>query len=203
MCCIVETLVRRDRSGKWSEHGKRARVMYNLETLETKEPKTDLDPQQRSTWFQQRNLDQRNSLRTTKPRIVPRTTNTMLGLMQYPQRVTENTANVPRNSQICGSSATYRSTVPLFKSSNQMFYATQSILRPLSHVPTSRIELIVTPSIAQDNIVRIVLFSRRGSHCSARGGLAVEGTSWTRNCRNFLCRLLLSYGFVGIIAQRG
>ena len=27
------------------------------------------------------------SLRTTKPRIVPRTTNAMLGLMQYPRRV--------------------------------------------------------------------------------------------------------------------
>ena len=26
--------------GKWSEHGRRARVIYNLETLETKEPKT-------------------------------------------------------------------------------------------------------------------------------------------------------------------
>ena len=40
MCCIIETLVRRDWSGKWSEHGRRARVIYNLETLETKEPKT-------------------------------------------------------------------------------------------------------------------------------------------------------------------
>ena len=39
MCCIIETLVRGDRSGKWSEHGRRARVIYNLETLETKEPK--------------------------------------------------------------------------------------------------------------------------------------------------------------------
>ena len=52
----------------------------------------------------------------------------MLGLMQYPQRL----GLFSRNSQICGSSATYRSTVPLFKSSNQMFYASQSILRPLS-----------------------------------------------------------------------
>ena len=40
MCCIIETMVRRDRSGKWCEHGRRARVIYNLETLETKEPKT-------------------------------------------------------------------------------------------------------------------------------------------------------------------
>ena len=40
MCCIIETLVRRDRSGKWSENGRRARVIYNLETLETKQPKT-------------------------------------------------------------------------------------------------------------------------------------------------------------------
>ena len=40
MCCIIETLVRRDRSGKWSEHGRRARVIYNLETLGTKGPKT-------------------------------------------------------------------------------------------------------------------------------------------------------------------
>ena len=29
MCCITETLVRRHRSGKWSEHGRRARVIYN------------------------------------------------------------------------------------------------------------------------------------------------------------------------------
>ena len=89
MCCIIETLVRKDRSGKWSEHGRRAHVIYNLETLETKEPKTGffVEPQQRYTWFQQRNSDQRTFLRTTKPRIVPRTTNTMLGLMQYPQRV--------------------------------------------------------------------------------------------------------------------
>ena len=88
MCCIIETLVRKDRSGKWSEHGRRAHVIYNLETLETKEPKTGFfEPQQRYTWFQQRNSDQRTFLRTTKPRIVPRTTYTMLGLMQYPQRV--------------------------------------------------------------------------------------------------------------------
>ena len=72
MCCIIETLVRKDRSGKWSEHGRRAHVIYNLETLETKEPKTGFfEPQQRYTWFQQRNSDQRTFLRTTKPRIVP------------------------------------------------------------------------------------------------------------------------------------
>ena len=40
MCCIIETLVRRDWSGKWSENGRRARVIYNLETLETKGPTT-------------------------------------------------------------------------------------------------------------------------------------------------------------------
>ena len=57
--------------------------------------------------------------------------------MRYPQ-IVEKTSNVPRNSQICGSSATYRSTVPLFKSSNQMFYATQSILRPLSRTYRSQ-----------------------------------------------------------------
>ena len=39
MFCIIETLVRRDWSGKWSEHGRRARVIYNLETLETKRTK--------------------------------------------------------------------------------------------------------------------------------------------------------------------
>ena len=38
-----------------------------------------------------------------------------------------------------------------------------------------RIELISTPSIALDTIVRIILFSWRG--CSARGGVAAEGTS--------------------------
>jgi len=81
MCCIIETLVRRDRSGKWSEHGRRAKLW------KPKNQRQVFEPQQRSTWFQQRNSDQRTSLRTTKPRIVPRTTNTMLGLMQYPQRV--------------------------------------------------------------------------------------------------------------------
>ena len=48
-----------------------------------------------------------------------------------PTYATEKTANVPRNSQVCGSSATYRS-VPSFKSSNRMFYATQSMQRPIS-----------------------------------------------------------------------
>ena len=62
MCCIVETLVRRDRSEKWSEHVRRARVIYNLETLETKNQRQVFEPQQRSTWFQQRNSDQRTSL---------------------------------------------------------------------------------------------------------------------------------------------
>ena len=38
-CCIIETLVRKDWSGKWSEHGRRARVIYNLETLETERTK--------------------------------------------------------------------------------------------------------------------------------------------------------------------
>ena len=113
MCCIIETLVRRDWSGKWSEHGRRARVIYNLETLETS-----------------------NGIRTNvlqqKLGLFSRTTNTMLGLMQYPQWL----GSFSRNSQTCGSSATYRSTVPLFKSSNQMFYATQSILRPLSRTPS-------------------------------------------------------------------
>ena len=55
------------------------------------------------------------------------------GLMQYPQRKDSDCFPTP---QICGRSATYRSTVPLFKSSNQMFYATQSILRPLSPTPS-------------------------------------------------------------------
>ena len=52
--------------GKWSEHGRRARVIHNLETLETS-----------------------NGIRTNvlqqKLGLVSRTTNTMLGLMQYPQ----------------------------------------------------------------------------------------------------------------------
>ena len=43
-----------------------------------------------------------------------------------------------------------------------------------------RIELILTPSIGLDTIVRIILFSRRGSHCSARGGVTAEGTSWDK-----------------------
>ena len=64
--------------------------------------------------------------------LFSRTTNAMLGPMQYPQCF-------PRNSQICGSSTTYTSTVPLFKSSSQMFYATQSILRPLSRTLSSAI----------------------------------------------------------------
>ena len=51
--------------------------------------------------------------------------------MQYPRRL----GLFSRNSQICGSSATYRSTVAFFKSSNQMFYATQSMLRPLLRTP--------------------------------------------------------------------
>ena len=40
-----------------------------------------------------------------------------------------------------------------------------------------RIELILTPPIAMDNIVRIILFSRRGFHGIARGDVAAEGTS--------------------------
>ena len=110
--------------GKWSEHGRRARVIHNLETLETS-----------------------NGIRTNvlqqKLGLVSRTTNTMLGLMQYPQRVLlHKQQKRPRTflaiSQICGSSATYGSTVPLFKSSNQMFYATQSILRPLSRTVSTQ-----------------------------------------------------------------
>ena len=90
MFCIIETLVRRDWSGKWSEHGRRARVVYLAQSRNSgnlKNQRQVFEPQQRSTWFQQRNSDQRTSLRTTKPRIVPRTTNTMLELMQYPHRV--------------------------------------------------------------------------------------------------------------------
>ena len=44
-----------------------------------------------------------------------------------------------------------------------------------------RSELILTPSIVLDTIVLIILFSRRGSYCcSARGGVAAEGTSCMR-----------------------
>ena len=39
-----------------------------------------------------------------------------------------------------------------------------------------RIELVSTPSIALHKIVRMSLLSCRGSNCSARGGLAAEGT---------------------------
>ena len=40
-----------------------------------------------------------------------------------------------------------------------------------------RIELILTPSIAPDNTVRLTPFTRRGSsYSSARGGVAAEGT---------------------------
>ena len=57
--------------------------------------------------------------------------------------------------------------------------------RELSHL-FQRIELISTPSIALDTIVRIILFSRRGSHCtSARGGVAGEGTSWDKKTQKF------------------
>ena len=44
------------------------------------------------------------------------------------------------------------------------------------NVATNRVDL--TPWIvALDTVVRITLFSRRGSHCcSARGGVAAEGT---------------------------
>ena len=66
----------------------------------------------------------------------------MLGLMQYPQRL----GLFSRNSQICGSSATYRSTVPLLISSNQMFYATQSILQPLSRTPSLGAVLSTRPN---------------------------------------------------------
>ena len=41
-----------------------------------------------------------------------------------------------------------------------------------------RIKLISITSIALDKILRMSLFSRRGSVCSARGGVAAEGTSW-------------------------
>ena len=50
----------------------------------------------------------------------------------------------------------------------------------LSHL-LQRIELILTRSTALDTIVRIIPFSRRGSHCSARGGVAAEGTSRNKN----------------------
>ena len=37
------------------------------------------------------------------------------------------------------------------------------------------IDLILIPSIARDKIVRMGLFSRRGSTCSARAGVAARG----------------------------
>ena len=91
-----------------------------------------------------------------------------------PTEATEKTASVPRNSQICGSSATYRSTVPLFKSSNQMFYATQSVLRPLSRTqPTDqRTQLLLGRNYAvrgplmQRVAEPLQLFKRNGNgHC--------------------------------------
>ena len=48
-----------------------------------------------------------------------------------------------------------------------------------------RIELILTPSIALDIFFRLILFSRRGSHCSAHGGVAAEGISWDTKCWSF------------------
>ena len=51
-----------------------------------------------------------------------------------------------------------------------------------------RIELILTPSIGLDTIVRTILSSRRGSHCSSRDNVGAEGTSCmlgTKKCRNF------------------
>ena len=87
MCCIIETLVRRDRSGMWSEHGRRARVIYNLETLETKELKTGFWTSATFYMVPATELGPTHFLTYHKLRVVPRTTNTMLGLMQYPQRV--------------------------------------------------------------------------------------------------------------------
>ena len=58
----------------------------------------------------------------------------------------------------------------------------------ISHM-FQRIELIVTLSIALDTIFRIILFYRRGPHCSARGGVAAKGTSCMhgpKKCRNLL-----------------
>ena len=85
MCCITETLVRRDRSGKWSEHGRRARVIYNLETLETKEPKTGFLTS--ATFYMVPATELGPTHFLTYHKTSDRTTNTMLGLMQYPQRV--------------------------------------------------------------------------------------------------------------------
>ena len=94
--------------GKWSEHGRRARVIYNLETLETS-----------------------NGIRTNvlqqKLGLVSHTTNTMLGLTQYPQGLglVSHTANMWQISNLQIDSSVIQIV-------HQMFYATQSILRPLS-----------------------------------------------------------------------
>ena len=46
--------------------------------------------------------------------------------------------------------------------------------------------MILTLWIGLDTIVRIILLSRRGSHCSARSGVAAEGTSRdNKKCRTF------------------
>ena len=46
-------------------------------------------------------------------------------------------------------------------------------------------ELILTPSIRLDTIVRIILFPRRGSHyCSPRGSVAAERTSCMHGTKN-------------------
>ena len=85
-------------------------MIYNLETLETS-----------------------NGIRTNvlqqKLGLVTRTTKTMLGLTQYPQGLglVSHTTNMFSNLQIDSS---------VIQIVHQMFYATQSILRPLSRTPS-------------------------------------------------------------------
>ena len=88
MFCIIEALVRRDWSRNWSEDGRRARVIYNLETLETKRTK-DRFLNLGNVLHGSSNGTRTNALPYVPQNLglFPRTTNTMLGLMQYPQRV--------------------------------------------------------------------------------------------------------------------
>ena len=98
------------------------------------------------------------------------------GLMQYPQRKDSDCFPTP---QICGRSATYRSTVPLFKSSNQMFYATQSILRPLSPTPSLGAAVSTRPNtyITKNKLrlgFQLLISSQGQSHGERQKDLSAE-----------------------------
>ena len=68
----------------------------------------------------------------------------------------------------------------------------------ISHMFRTNRVVILTPSIALDTIVRILLFSGRRSHCSSRGGVAAEGTSCmlgTKKCTSVPYKFQISITF--------